>query len=1132
MSINISKEFIDYYAPLSAIAAGKNITALSSKNFLGMMSIGNDDNLYLFFYSQEADSKAPFSKICVDDKVSTFKAMRLKGTETFVFAYIRNDQVFVCVTNMPKSISKDTFHPVPLSLIGYENCTPDVLNITGMDGCPYLSVSMKDESGRIKRMIVNCFDCSAVPFPIASNFSKIRGEILGRSPKEEVDGIYTLGEYGGSIELLYTPLFQLFGTTPPAPKRLLSPKNPGEVLSVCPLKNSIGTHLFVAGGGGIAYYPYSMQYDCAHTDNPEPIVVAENNPYISSVTAISSFITDSKIYVYVLSSSGNIYYTFADYNEKEEEAGKFSELLLLKEKCLYFQAIEGKMFICKANQLLFGERDPESGTYRFKEWHLNAETGKFTSFRGVLTKIVTDSPNTEISLQASHSIQAYINGNFFCFTNLIVKSDETCMLDIVQYADSITIEPFLVTVGKEQIQVNPSSLCQERLAKLSTIEGMENAQIKSPNGSSIPLLPKDANKNTVKSAADTISGLLNSPVMKEHTKDFCCRTIIQESMAIHDLFRGYHHTPCLAQQSYENGFQRVNKESKQDFSNSLFFFLDDVFNLLYKAGKEIISFATKIVKNIVEFVIKIGKKVFTFVLDTAWKVLEAVSKILSYIGIPMDKLLDFLKYTFDMDAVIKGKNHLKQVIMNNIKLAVPDVRKAQKKVDEILDKTAKSVAQWAEIEVPEETGRKPLNKPEVNTQSMYLFDIIWRRFDISSMFDVSITVEPSPSLISSSNQFYQVMRAKDVSGIFQSSINGIFTWVSQQTPQIPVKDMLRSLKTIAGMLSVPLIQFTSTIMNAAFDFFIDLLDFTMKIMDQTFHIPILSDILYLLGIEDFSLLDLIILPAAFLSRAIGYFFKDNNKLRTMSENVPSKQRIPDYNTRKDVCLIQTAIFVVETAETIYTAATSIVDAPEKWAENHFVISNLFGIVLTIADFGLCYGSGVLYSPMDIDDFFSVNVYGNLWYAKTALSSILSVCGMFGKKKSSYIRKWCKIILNMCYVFLAITAFVFECIAIDDARNKDCPHGENPTDFSHDKTLLILQASSYLVDEVRNIIDGVMGMLEAWKSSSLKVEPTDPNMPEEPSCSSEVEMIVHIIRAVLSEIYAVLQLSFGITLVSY
>lgn len=1121
MSITISKELIDYYAPLSAVAAGKEIAALSSRDFLGMMSLGSDDCLYLFCNSAGAKA-APFQRIKIDDRVFGFAAMRLKGKSTFVFAYIKNDSVYMCVTDTPRALTKDVFRRVNLSLKGYMDCVPESLNITGLDDQAYLSVAMKNQSGRIRRITVDCSDYAVSPFVLSSNFSKIKREVFGRSIQEAVDGMYTLGEYGGKTQLLYTPLFNVFGKTPPSPKRLLTPQNGGDSLSICPLKNGVGTHLFVAGGGGIAYYPYSMQYDCAHAENPNPIIIQADNPHLSEVTAMSSFINDAKIYVYVLSSSGQVYYAFASYDEELDKAGDFSELLLLRENCLYFRATEGKMFICEKNRLLFGARDLESGAYRWKAAHYEADTGKFICFKGVMTKIITDKPETEITIKASNAIEAYINGSFHNFTSLTMKSDKTCMLDIVQYADSLTIEPFTVTENGAKIFVDPSVAYHDRLNGLTTADGIKNAQIKSPNGQTTMLLQDGADEAALKAAAGAISELLNAPVMRTNFT------------ASNSRGTGCIHTACIAQIS--NGERIFGEKLTGDGeANGLLYFMDDVFNFLYKIGKTIVTFVTKVVGSVIEFVVQIGKQIFKFVLNTAWKVLEAIAKVLAYIGIPLNKLLDFLKFTFDTNAIVKEKDYLKQMLKDSIQNAKPAIKEAQAKADNVLDQAAQSVADWAGISVPAEVDKEPDNIPQKSSQNMYLFDIIWRRFDIVSLFDTTITVTPSAALLASAEQFYSVIGVEGVGETFQNSIDSIFNWALQQDGSVKTSDMINSLKAVAGMIAVPTIQFTRRIMDAMFDFFIQLIDFIGEVMDVKLHIPILSDILKLFGIADFSVLDLIMLPAAFFYRMVSYFIDggeialQSRMLSSGKEVMDAESRIPDKDTRHSVLAFQVVIFLVETVETVYTFI-SLEEAKSEEAEKHFVLISILGLLLTIVDFGLCFGSGCYYAPMSAENVQAAEVYGILWYIKTALSAVINIVGMFGKKTCKLFIKWGKIILNVVYCAAAIVAFVFECIAIDNARKSDCPAGADREDFNKDKNLFILQTASYLVDEVRNIIDGIMGIIEAFKTSAAKVGDIDLDIPKKPPDTSCVELFVHFIRACLSEAYAILQLTFGIALV--
>ncbi len=90
---------------------------------------------------------------------------------------------------------------------------------------------------------------------------------------------------------------------------------------------------------------------------------------------------------------------------------------------------------------------------------------------------------------------------------------------------------------------------------------------------------------------------------------------------------------------------------------------------------------------------------------------------------------------------------------------------------------------------------------------------------------------------------------------------------------------------------------------------------------------------------------------------------------------------------------------------------------------------------------------------------------------------------------------------------------------------DCPQEDDGVDFKKERKMLSPQTSSYIVDDVRNILDGIMDIDKVTQSPN---NPGKKSMKEDGLPSSiEWRAIMGAVRAVLSTAYTIMQLIYGV-----
>lgn len=477
-------------------------------------SIGEDGAMYLTH--EENGGAVRYTRRKLLEPVNEFAAVIIPKTGKTAIA-ADDMSVVLAITERPEDLTPEKFKQINLSgMLQGKKMIPSNLLIAALEQGITLFLEMKDEGGRIEQFacVLDSESPDAVKyFPLASNFSSVECSVAGRAVNQYVDGIYTCGEYGGTRQLLYTPSFNIFGDTQPAPLLL---KNDYRVETICtlPLKDKAGTHLFAVGSQGLYFYHYDRQLDLYHTDDPNPVLEVESELFHDASKA-AAVVFDDRLYLYVLNESHILSYTYADY--KEDVPSDFREPVRLREDVYYFDVSPGGTInICTKDTAVFGRRDPETGNWGFHEACIQTELDEYRTATSYVTKIMADMSGKELVIDVKDGKKAscYVNGVFHNFIRLTVKTDGTGSVDIVQDASDLNPACFVATDGVQKLEIDPAKVARQRVLSLTDVEKIKSEIITSPDGKQSRLLAdvEDRNLNVLSSGINSLKGAANSIV--------------------------------------------------------------------------------------------------------------------------------------------------------------------------------------------------------------------------------------------------------------------------------------------------------------------------------------------------------------------------------------------------------------------------------------------------------------------------------------------------------------------------------------------------------------------------------------------------------------------------------------------
>lgn len=1103
----ITTDIIEKVTLTKSVKVDNDIVLLKSDSYRGLFSVGEDNKLYA--YNETSGSGTQFSRRVVYENCSQFAASRIDHTDYFAMALISGEDVKACVTDKPEIVSEQDFTTLDFSeVLKGRKLLPDDIFINTSDKEVSMAITMRNETGRIEQFIAY-FTVDRPTyykyFSLAASFDSLTDSFCGRAPEQSIDGIYSLGSYASSSQLLYTPITNVFSTDPPSPIRLAVPDTGLERIGLCRLKYTIGTHLFGIGGKTLYFYPYDRQHDCGHITYSNYDKVAESDYFLDPVK-ICSYIDNmtDKLYVWVLNKGGRLSYTFAKA-EPDGSYSSFVEPILFRDHIFYFDADVSTLTMCTDKNLLFGSRNSDSG-YVFNTVAIETDTGEYSVTKTFATKITTDKPGASVRLTSVNPIEAYINNIYYRFTDITVTSDGLGVIDIVQAADSFSPEPFNITVlsediAEEKIEYFAGKSYCDKMLKLTTPQNLKAQKI----------IDKRGNKT------DLTKGLSDKQI------DMAAKTISQLAENINILNARNVQLGIFAQDADEN-----------DIFDDLGYALSEAWDYLCdKAEKfwnetlgKAISFVTKIVSDTIHFIIKIGDEIITFVLSTVGKVLKCVVKVLEFIGIPIDKILDWLLSFLDIDGAVRAKEAMKYCMEKGFECLKDSFETSKEFIADELDKLISQIDKWANIDTSfvEPYPEKGFSL-DMNSSNMFMFDSIFKQGDFLSM---SLPVsQPPAEVMELMYKLEDIISLHDLSDL-EKELLAIIDDIENNSGNL--QGFIEVLKKVLGFAAVKCCELAKDICGLLFEIILVLTDWFWEIVNTKIHIPLVSAIFEFFGIEDFSILDVIcIVPSFFINliyRAVkgeslvseemleeiknldftvysDYIVSMKGELNLGKSDTwdnahynlekMSKTKLPTGLKQRSAECLHLLMCGAYAYDTVVRCI--VIFTPAEDEDSGYIV-DMYDIAITVVLFGLSMACGYgCYGPMDYDSDFPTEFFNKIWFVNSALAIVADGCSLLTKIKKIF--KIPALVVAGLAVFGNTAALVMEAWSAYNANQLDLsqdkieyngkPYYMNPTVLDKDRKIFICDVIGYCFNSAGTIIDGIMSFDWVRKKISIKVK---------------------------------------------
>lgn len=1131
-------EVQDYIRRMTALNPEKDITMLDRNNRVEIYSIGDDGTLYLTY--EDDGNSAKYSRVSLLAPCKEFAATLIKTTGAVAIASADEENVVLAITNEPEKLSKDQFKRINLAgVLGGKKLVPSNLLITALDSGITLFIEMKDETGRIEQFacVLDSKNPDAVKyFPLASNFSSVDCSIAGRAVSQYVDGIYTYGAYGDTKQLLYTPSYNVFGTSQPAPIRLKADYQV-DTIGTLVLTKKTGTHLFAVGEQGLYFYPYDKQKDMYHINEPDPVLVATSE-YFTEAKKVQAVLFGKQLYVYVLNESNVLSYTFADY--VNDQPSNFKEPVRMMENVYYFDVSgAGTMNICTADKAIFGTRSMETGEWGFEDACIESNLEEYHKESAYVSRINTEVPfaEVEIEIQGSKKACCYVNDIYHNFKTLTVKADASGCIKVAQTAVDLTPPCFSVHYEDETIEINPGLESQQQVLTLTDVNMLKAQIITDPVGNESKLFEgEDENSlQIIASGISSMNGAINS-----FLPGFCNSPINQFVNGVYIKIT----EKIISILPYEvthNPFVDFIADVVKDVEYAVNWMVDKVKWLYDHTIKQAVEFVIGAVGKVWKFMVKVGEKVLEVVVDTIEQAFSAIKKLLEFIGIPVDKIFDWLKKLLGIDDVVKMNDSMKHMIRLMTKKMSEKALELKEDAIGILDTAIDSIEKWANIDAMEAkkvAGDYATQTPsqygiELTPRNMYMFDTIYSGFVMDDIVfpELSITskMQEAADVL---EQAFQGMR-NDLSDAVE-----VIASISENMSEIfGSKDIFvicENLKQILGKVAISGLDVCKAFIRPLFDFVAYAIEAIMDALCTPIHIPFLSEILKIFGISEFSIVDLFTFPVSFFTTvvtkvatgkplldesmyqsimnasSIDSIGKVANKFLRSSKKAPILQRQlnevqctsgmlkadtkeePQYLFDESLsgwgvfCKATISAFgYLETLTSIAFMGLAAVDSEGEGIRVTDKVEGVFGLIYSVVDFVCSYCVGYhVYSPMDTDNDTNYSkslktvrgfteAYTICWWIKGIVSIFDGCITTYSLFRGEKKGEFAEKAATVFGCVLNVAALV--CELGGAIATVDAEKTKEYVDEDRDKEAYLCDTIAYIVDDVRGILDAAYSL---------------------------------------------------------
>lgn len=662
-----------------------------------------------------------------------------------------------------------------------------------------------------------------------------------------VNGIYTSGTVNGTAQFVYTPLYNVFDpSVAPNPAKLSLPGNAVPDAMAANWKSDGTTDLFVTSGDGLY---------CFTADNQKSDAVAQllfQNDVFTGTRKLFAYTAEDRVVVWGLNGDDQVFYTSCPVDRITVSPAQWTPPLPImsgvEQMSPYLNAANNaNTFFAQTgeNKLAISVKSPSTTLWTRHDVTLppatpNAPAESFYSYTTqIQVNTDTDQPAANVSTKISSDsvVNVYINGLYYVLdpTGVDVETDASGAITVVQPVDNLSCAVLTITAGSSTVTQNPMTKPFQKATALTSVSALQGATITSQDGSTRPLIQAGTSTGALQQVADS-----NSQITQAYTS-----LDKKTSAPAADL--------ALATAP-------VSTVSDLSLSGNIFVDAGDLFSWLgheIESGVEhVIHLIEDAAKDVWSVIVTIAGKTYQAVLNTVNAVVNAVEWIYNAIKTAITDLLDFLEFLFDIADMKRTKDVVKNLLKLFLQNEVSQISTYKADFNRLVGGLEKDVNKWAGLNDWSGLGPSataPTNKASTPGAHSSAPGTLLSNHYRDNASQTSFTTSPT-SPTSPESTIKTLFDALEQEG---EVIGGGIEELQTIASHITTTSLEDVLKQLVAVLTDAVLGSAEVVVDALFDILQNMAQTAVDALDTPIYIPVISDILKIFGVSEFSLLDVI-----------------------------------------------------------------------------------------------------------------------------------------------------------------------------------------------------------------------------------------------------------------------------------
>lgn len=864
--ITSSTELMDNYKQAELVSPQKEFYAVQTNDVMALLfSIGTDGVFYLIeqqtehltgweqidlsssLSSNHGGEKVTAKTFCVAQNVETQKidlslVVTVKNQD-YLYLSLGNNNTADAVT--PQNIS---WVAVPYDDPEHAGISPDVaeLFIAESSTEEYIVVDISQSTFKtnptdyISRYYIDIrADQKWNSMTIGGELEPGASSCMGRVAGDRVDGMYTLGNISKTEELLYAPLYNAFDKGAPVTVRRLTVPDGASAIASVNAGNS-ATDLFAAAEAGLYYFASNNQEDGA-----------------SGVLVVASDLFNGASSLYALEENGQItlwglnlrthqiFYTTCSGEPTSQ--GDWSVPLPImsgvEQVAPYLNCgNSANSFFAHTGvgELVYGIKSPDTTIWSRRAVALppiHSKT-KATKFRSYTTRFQVIDKNEQpvvgkaVDITSDSDISVYINNLYYVLGSepVQVKTDGLGTITVVNAVLTLSGAKLHASIDDTVKSVNPMDKPSQKATQLQSASALSEAVITYQDGSTKKLV-----KNGVKS--DTLKAVANANTQ--------LATAYNQINTMGNVKSSKRMTPkMMAMQPNVAG------------AGSIWVDVGDLFSWLDHLIGEVGEVIWDAANSVWTYVVEIAGKVYSAVLDTIEAVASAVQAVYNVIVEAVEDLIDFLKFLFELGSMERTKDVIENMIKLYLENQVDQIEVFKQEIDQKIDDMEDAINNWAGMgdlsglgsegtATVDQTSKPASDNSAPGALLSYHYQHNARNTSMKSTPPIpSEPDNPVSTLISALENEWDIL-GDAFDDIYKLAAN---------IGSMSAEDFFKKLTAI---IADAVLDSVKNVIDALLDIIYDMAKTALKVLTTPIHIPVVSDILEVLGVPEFSFLDVI-----------------------------------------------------------------------------------------------------------------------------------------------------------------------------------------------------------------------------------------------------------------------------------